>query len=154
MKFLVRNYSYLQNLWLGGYCPQIPVLSVLCPQLNLLNPPFPRTKFLGTPLPVRAFNWTPNSATPHIMQYNTVYGMLEYALEMTNSQACSNRELIYYMQYEVPVFSFPGVSVVSKWRMPQSSRSFQHFNLTCGKLNFMRVLYTAYERQWEGQRGP
>jgi len=39
MKFLVANYSCLQNPWLGGYRPQIPVLSVLCPQLNLLNPP-------------------------------------------------------------------------------------------------------------------
>ena len=29
MKFLVRNHSCLQNLWLGGYPPQIPVLSVL-----------------------------------------------------------------------------------------------------------------------------
>jgi len=48
MKFLVPNYSCLQNPWLGGYCPQIPVLSVFCPRLNLLNPP-PRTKFLGTP---------------------------------------------------------------------------------------------------------
>ena len=38
MKFLVPNYSCLQNSWLGGYRPQIPVLSVLCPQLNLLNP--------------------------------------------------------------------------------------------------------------------
>ena len=28
-----------QNPWLGGYLPQIPVLSVLCPQLNLLNLP-------------------------------------------------------------------------------------------------------------------
>ena len=37
MKFLVRNYSCLQNPWLGGYRPQIPVLSVLWPQLNL-NP--------------------------------------------------------------------------------------------------------------------
>ena len=36
MKFLVPNYSCLQNPWLRGYCPQIPVL---CPQLNLLNPP-------------------------------------------------------------------------------------------------------------------
>ena len=36
MKFLVPNYSCLQNPWLGGYRPQIPVL---CPQLNLLNPP-------------------------------------------------------------------------------------------------------------------
>jgi len=40
MKFLVPNYSCLQNPWLGGYRPQIPVLSVLC-QLNLLNPPSP-----------------------------------------------------------------------------------------------------------------
>ena len=49
MKFLVPNYSCLQNPWLGGYRPQIPVLSVLCTQLNLLNPP-PRTKFPDTPL--------------------------------------------------------------------------------------------------------
>ena len=48
MKFLVLNYSCLQNPWLGGYHPQIPVLSVLCPQLNLLNPP--QTKFVGMPL--------------------------------------------------------------------------------------------------------
>jgi hypothetical protein len=27
------------NPWLGGYRPQIPILSVLYPQLNLLNPP-------------------------------------------------------------------------------------------------------------------
>jgi hypothetical protein len=39
MKVLVPNCSCLQNPWLGGYRPQIPVLSVLCPQLNLLNPP-------------------------------------------------------------------------------------------------------------------
>ena len=37
MKFLVPNYSYCQNPRLGGYLPQILVLSVLCPQLNLLN---------------------------------------------------------------------------------------------------------------------
>ena len=48
IKFLVPNYSCLQNPWLGTYRPKIPVLSVLCPQLNLLKPP--RTKFLGTPL--------------------------------------------------------------------------------------------------------
>ena len=39
IKFLVPNYSSLQNPWLGGYRPQILVLSVLCPQLNLLNHP-------------------------------------------------------------------------------------------------------------------
>jgi len=46
MKFLVPNYSCLQNPWLGGYCPQIPVLSVL----NWICWTPPRTKFLGTPL--------------------------------------------------------------------------------------------------------
>ena len=39
MKFLVPNYNCLQNPWLRGYRPQIPVIYVLCPQLNLLNPP-------------------------------------------------------------------------------------------------------------------
>ena len=39
MKFLVPNYSCLQNPCPGGYRPQIPILSVLCPQLNLLNRP-------------------------------------------------------------------------------------------------------------------
>jgi len=46
MKFLVPNYSCLQNPWLWGYCPS--ETRSLCPQLNLLNPA--RKKFLGTPL--------------------------------------------------------------------------------------------------------
>jgi len=48
MKFLVPNYSCLENPWLGGYCPQIPVLSVVCPQLNLLKP---------HPLPPEQTSW-------------------------------------------------------------------------------------------------
>ena len=63
MKFLVPHYSCLQNPWLGGYRPQIPVLSVLCPQLNLLNPPTPnkipgyatvRQLLLSTPIKITA----------------------------------------------------------------------------------------------------
>ena len=38
MKFLASIYSCLQHPSLGGYNPQILVLSILCPQLNLLNP--------------------------------------------------------------------------------------------------------------------
>jgi len=45
MKFLVPNYSCLQNPYLGGSCPHIPVLS----STEFVQPP-PRTKFLGTPL--------------------------------------------------------------------------------------------------------
>ena len=47
MKFLVTNYSCLQNHWLRGYRSQIPVLSVLS-SAEFVEPP--RTKFLGTPL--------------------------------------------------------------------------------------------------------
>ena len=63
MKFLVPNCSCLQNPCLGGYRPQIPVLSVLCPQLNLLNPP--RKKFLSTPLAwgTRWRSWLRHCAT-------------------------------------------------------------------------------------------
>ena len=47
MKFLVPNYSCLQNPWLGGYRPQIPFLSVLN-WICLLNPPpLPRNKIPG-----------------------------------------------------------------------------------------------------------
>ena len=60
MKFLLPNYSCLQNPWLEGYRPQIPVLSVLCPQLNLLNNPPPQTKFLDTPLVYTFGNQSPN----------------------------------------------------------------------------------------------
>jgi hypothetical protein len=47
MKFLVPNYSCLQNPWLGCYRPRIPVLSVLCPQINLLNPPPEQNSWVG-----------------------------------------------------------------------------------------------------------
>jgi len=50
MKFLIPNYSCLQNPMTRGYRLQIPVLSVLCPQLNLLNPTPLQTIILGTPL--------------------------------------------------------------------------------------------------------
>ena len=55
-----------------------------------------------------------NGLTSHMMQYNIIYRILEYALEITNSKACFKRERFYYMLYEFPVFSFPGVSVASK----------------------------------------
>ena len=48
MKFLVPNYSCLQNPWLGGYRLQIPVLSVL----NWICWTPPQTKFLGMPLQI------------------------------------------------------------------------------------------------------
>ena len=46
IKFIVPNYSCLQNPWLGGYRPQIPFLSVL----NWICWTPPRKKILVTPL--------------------------------------------------------------------------------------------------------
>ena len=59
MKFLIPNYSYLENNWLGGYRPQIPVLSVLCPQLNLLN----------TPSPTEQNSWVRHCLKPLYVRY-------------------------------------------------------------------------------------
>jgi len=47
MKFLIPNYRCFQNPWIGGYRPQIPVLSVL--KWICWTPP-PEKKILGTPL--------------------------------------------------------------------------------------------------------
>jgi len=58
LNFLYQITPASRTPWLGGYRPQIPVLSVLCPQLNLLNPLPPRTKFLGTSL-VNGVSYTP-----------------------------------------------------------------------------------------------
>jgi hypothetical protein len=60
MKFLVPNYCCLQNPWLWGYRPQIPVLSVLCPQLNLLNPPPPPNKIPGYATALKKTDAIPN----------------------------------------------------------------------------------------------
>ena len=49
MKFLVPNYSCLQNPWIGGYVPRSPFsLSSVLNWICWTTPP--RKKFLGTPL--------------------------------------------------------------------------------------------------------
>ena len=50
MKFLVPNYSCLQNPCLGGYRPQILILSALMSSTEFVEPPSPEKKFLCTPL--------------------------------------------------------------------------------------------------------
>jgi hypothetical protein len=58
MKFLVPNYSCLQNPLLGGYRPRSPFS--LFSVLNWIYWPPPRTKFLGTPLCMGSpFKWIP-----------------------------------------------------------------------------------------------
>ena len=73
MKFLVPNYSCLQNPWLVGYRPQIP----------LLNPP-PQTKFLGTPLIMSDIVLTIQNIVFFEITLNYIYILLpqSYSLEL------------------------------------------------------------------------
>jgi len=70
LKFLVPNYSCLQNPWLGGYCHQIPVLSVL----NWICWTPQRTKFLGMPLDPGGVRFI-NSCLTHFLGNTSNGGM-------------------------------------------------------------------------------
>jgi len=117
MKFLVSNYSCLQNPWLVGYRPQIPVLSVLCPQLNLLNPP--RTKFLGTPLvhmssDTLTVNWFCETdmlpvSTYHFLNKVTVNGVIFASL---NTESCSDVGLRWYIHVYIYEGNFFGYRII------------------------------------------
>jgi len=63
MKFLVPNYSCLQNPWLGGYRPQIPVLSVL----NWIC-------------------WTPSNKIPGYATDSVIYAILKLWLTPISAQ--------------------------------------------------------------------
>jgi len=93
MKFLVPNYSCLQNPWLRGYRPQIPILSDLCPQLNLLNPP--RKKFLGTPLQCKLYKFDPTS-----YKYTTCFGQVEKTIRYTNTK------ILAWGKYRASMYKF------------------------------------------------
>ena len=99
MKFPVPNYSRLRNPWLGGYRPQIPVLTVLCPQLNLLNPPpakqsswvrhwYGDTEFnLNRQSSIESVRWEPSmpvrKATLHPCWFSQNTGMSRNVLQRT-----------------------------------------------------------------------
>jgi hypothetical protein len=90
MKFLVRNYSCLQNPWLWGYRPQILVLSVLCPQLDLLNPP----------------NKIPGYATVAKDFLNSSYsGKVEVLCSFNNLQSTSIGHLFFYSKIFILYYS-------------------------------------------------
>jgi len=92
MKFLVPNYSCLQNPWLGGYRPQIPVLSVFCPQLNLLNPPPPEQNSWVS-------HWTPRTL------YTSLVSLIANGEQLSTPQI---KDSLHYRVYFVSNFrNFP-----------------------------------------------
>ena len=58
--FLYQITAASRTPWLGGYRPQIPVLSVLYPQLNLLNLPPNKIPGYATD-PTDCAGYTPHS---------------------------------------------------------------------------------------------
>ena len=78
MKFLVPNYSCLQNPWLGGYAPRSP-FSLFSRQF--VEPP-PRKKFLGTPLQI--------SERPSILSHPIPsYPILPYLIRTLSMPCCT-----------------------------------------------------------------
>ena len=103
MKFLVPNYSCLQNPWLGGYRTQIPVLFVLCPQLNFWTPT--RTKFLGTPLPPTVLFQIKTAFAlcySNVVVMNKIPSGFDWKFITATAQYFSNK---YYKLYENVRFS-------------------------------------------------
>jgi len=114
--FLYQITAASRTPWLGGYCPQIPVLSVLCPQLGLLTPPpnkipryatavrWPSTCFATNAavpidvIPVFRTSHRPSSAKDkflHRLYYVTLTSSLNRRLnceQSTTSRACVLRE--------------------------------------------------------------
>jgi len=92
MKFLVPNYTCLQNPWLGGYGPQIPVLSVLCLQLNFLNPPQPANKIPGYATGYRDINMFLNNTCTYLLNWTiTKLDTLERRILLSHSCAGNPR---------------------------------------------------------------
>ena len=65
MKFLVPNYCCIQNPWLGGYSPQIPVLSVFCPLSS--------TEFVEPP---EKYSWVRHWLYVHCLPHFAVFSSL------------------------------------------------------------------------------
>jgi len=117
MKFLVPNYSCLQNPWLGGYRPQIPVLSFLCPQLNLLHPP--RKKIPGYATGVYKWNIVGRDSSVTIV---TRYGLDGPGIESRWGRNIPHPSRSALRPTQPPIQLVPGLSPGVKaawtWRWP------------------------------------
>jgi hypothetical protein len=93
------GFTHLQierNPWLGGYRPQIPILSALCPQVNFLTPPPPKkTSWVR--------NWPPMVRLP-----------LLYIEEFAYKE--SGKRKSYILKYQTRGWNHtPGAWIVIRW---------------------------------------
>ena len=100
MKFLVSNYNCLQNPWLVGYRPQIPVLSVLCPQLIFFE--LPRPKKIPGNATIRKHSGqhsaclVPSAPTPGWLTFVRSVWEIFYCCYMSNSLRWKNATPEHY----------------------------------------------------------
>jgi hypothetical protein len=114
MKFLVPNYSCLQNPWLGGHCPQIPVLSVLnwicwTPQTP---PPPPRYATDSENLKFHVYNTASHQTTQWIHNMLHKTSLHCTALLICLPAACP---CILQLQDNAISFSFSNCAMFKSW---------------------------------------
>ena len=148
MKLLVPNYSCLQNPWLGGYRPNILILSVLCPQLNFLNPPQPNkipgyatdggktTKYISNKFVFKIFWLNTLQSCMHTWRFSTVLKTdgcctLSWATFIQYTRTTSRFKLFFLasFQYQVQKFfvlNFPQVFLSTAFRV--NSLSISHLS--------------------------
>jgi len=90
MKFLVPNYSCLQNPWLGGCRPQIPFLSVL----NWICWPPPPNKIPGYATDIEVFVL---SVRENLLDWTVrpCRGFSTYSLPQLGHLSCSDTDELY-----------------------------------------------------------
>ena len=117
MKFLVPNYSCLQNPWLGGYhAPYSRSLCLLSSTEFVESPP--QTKFLGTPLAYMMVFW---DHTPRRIVSDSAYISEKHAASI-----CKVNEL----DSDGTCFTnLHGASTQQAWRVPILSFQLKEYAL-------------------------
>jgi hypothetical protein len=121
MKFLVPNYSCLQNPWIGGYRPKIPVLCPLS-STEFVEPP-PWKKFLGTPLNTLNYNFKTQSFKNSYFQIilwrslsrlqcmSTTCWKLNFACNVTFEAPNAEYKTMYFLNKRRQIMFIQGSSV-------------------------------------------
>jgi len=142
MKFLVPNYSCLQNPWLGGYPPQIPILSVL----NWICWTPPEKKFLGTPLP----------RTQCILAYFDTHSQIQ--LQNSSPLIASSFILLCNMHFDINIHKTKILLSTSYWFIFTKSSTlkvFRHANCWLRQWQFDTVQEVEhFQRTWFCENDP
>ena len=135
MKFLVPNYSCLQNPWLGGYHPQLPILSVL--NWICWTPPSPeKTSWVR--------HWQALVNEVMNLQHHRLYSP---GWSLVSSSKCRQRPLSWtsVRQFLQPIFpasfSTPSIHLDFGRPRPRWPLRFVHNIFLCNSLSSIRTTW-------------